>query len=100
MKPTELPWTGERLVPSLTGDIVLEHLHRYLFAMELAAGKDVLDIACGEGYGGNLLAIRARSVTGVDISMETVQHARTKYSRSNLTFLQGSCTAIPIPDKS
>jgi len=100
MKPTELPWTGERLVPSLTGDIVLEHLHRYLFAMELAAGRDVLDIACGEGYGGNLLASRARSVTGVDISLETIQHARSKYSRANLSFLQGSCAAIPMPDKS
>jgi 2-polyprenyl-3-methyl-5-hydroxy-6-metoxy-1,4-benzoquinol methylase len=33
----------------------------------------VLDIACGEGYVGNLLAIRARSVTGVDISLEAIK---------------------------
>jgi len=73
MNPNGLPWTGDRLVPSFTGDIVLEHLHRYFFPMELAVGKDVLDIACGEGYVGNLLAIRARSVTGVDISLEAIK---------------------------
>ncbi len=47
----KLPWTGERYVPGVIGDIELEHLHRYYLARELALGKDVLDIACGEGYG-------------------------------------------------
>ena len=97
----ELPWTGERLVTSFQGgDIVLEHLHRYAFAAELVAGKDVLDIACGEGYGSNLLAASARSVTGVDIPEEIIRHARSKYVRSNLTFHQGNCLAIPIPNHS
>src|ERR1700722_15129763 len=99
-QPHELPWTGERLVPSLNGDIVLEHLHRYAFAADLVAGKDVLDIACGEGYGSNLLAARARSVIGVDISEETIGHAQSNYVRDNLTFRPGSCLAIPTPDQS
>ncbi|HNP61759.1 MAG TPA: hypothetical protein PKM72_13020, partial [Nitrospirales bacterium] len=50
-EPPKLPWTGERYVPGVIGDIELEHLHRYYLARELAVGKDVLDIACGEGYG-------------------------------------------------
>ena len=87
-------------MPSLNGDIVLEHLHRYAFAADLVAGKDVLDIACGEGYGSNLLAARARSVTGVDISEETIGYAQSKYVRDNLAFLPGSCLAIPAPDQS
>jgi len=95
---SELPWTGERLVPSLSGDIVLEHLHRYALAAELVDGKDVLDIASGEGYGTNLLAARARSAIGVDISDEAVWHARGKYPRANLGFRLGTCTAIPLPD--
>jgi hypothetical protein len=32
----ELPWTGERLVPSQTGKIAAEHLHRYAIASALA----------------------------------------------------------------
>ena len=93
----ELPWTGERLVPTLRGDIILEHLHRYAFASEMAGGRDVLDIACGEGYGSNLLATRARTVVGVDISEEATRHATNKYARANLNFVTGNCIAIPLP---
>ncbi len=77
----DLPWTGERLVTSLSGQIVFEHLHRYAIACVLAEGKDVLDIACGEGYGSALLGSRARSVIGVDADDRAVQHANGKYGR-------------------
>lgn len=49
-----LEFTGERFVPEEHGNIELEHWHRYLQARELAVGKDVLDIASGEGYGSAL----------------------------------------------
>ena len=52
----QLRWTGERYLPEMEGDIEMEHLHRYAIARDLAYGKDVLDIACGEGYGSELLA--------------------------------------------
>jgi O-antigen biosynthesis protein len=93
---TELPWTGERLVGASEGDIVFEHVHRYALALDLAAGKRVLDIACGEGYGSQLLAGVARSVLGVDISAQTVEHASRKYQAQNLKFLVGSCDAMPV----
>jgi GT2 family glycosyltransferase/SAM-dependent methyltransferase len=96
----ELAWTGERYVPPVSGNIALEHLHRYAFARELAGGKDVLDIACGEGYGSALLAQVARHVIGVDISGETLDHAAAKYGRDNLEFRLGSCAAIPLADRS
>lgn len=91
-----LPWTGERYVPELNGQIALEHLHRYLFACDLAAGKDVLDIACGEGYGSALLAARARSVVGVDIAEDAVRHAATRYQLANLRFMTGTCHQVPL----
>ena len=47
----ELPFTGERFIPGVQGEIWLEHWHRYHFAARWAAGKRVLDVACGEGYG-------------------------------------------------
>lgn len=96
----ELEWTGERYVPQLRGRIALEHLHRYAYASGLVLGLDVLDIASGEGYGSEMLSRVASTVIGVDIDKASVEHATRKYLRSNLSFKKGSCTEIPIPDKS
>lgn len=93
-----IDWTGERFLPTVGGDIALEHLHRYALAQSLATGKRVLDIACGEGYGSNILAEVATSVLGVDIDASTVAHAEGTYKRANLAFRQGSCTSLDLPD--
>lgn len=96
-----LEFTGERFVPGVKGEIWIEHWHRYHFATRWVPGKRVLDIACGEGYGSALLARTAREVVGVDVSEEAVAHAMRAYAGSgNLTFMHGSCTAIPLPDAS
>ncbi len=95
-----LEFTGERFVPEEHGNIELEHWHRYLQARELAVGKDVLDIASGEGYGSALISEVARQVTGVDIAPEAVAHASARYQRPNLRYLEGNCAAIPLPDHS
>jgi 2-polyprenyl-3-methyl-5-hydroxy-6-metoxy-1,4-benzoquinol methylase/glycosyltransferase involved in cell wall biosynthesis len=95
-----LLWTGERYLPSIHGGVELEHFHRYLFAEQIVKGKRVLDIASGEGYGSALLARSAAYVTGVDISAEAVVHAKVTYHADNLTYLVGSCAAIPLPDHS
>ena len=88
-------WTGERLETFVYNDTTFEHLHRYAISLQLSAGKKVLDIACGEGYGSNLIAQYATEVIGVDISQETIDIATKKYQRDNLKFLQGSADAIP-----
>lgn len=92
--------TGERYLPEYDGDWTLEHTHRYMLARELAKGKAVLDIACGDGYGSHMLAEVAESVVGVDIDLPTVQRAKGKYSRNGLTYVQGSAAAIPLADDS
>jgi ubiquinone/menaquinone biosynthesis C-methylase UbiE len=97
---SQLPWTGERYVPQLTGQIQLEHVHRYLLAREYAKDKDVLDIASGEGFGSAILANTARTVIGVDISAEAVKHASVCYQIGNVEFRQGSCTEIPLDNNS
>jgi glycosyltransferase involved in cell wall biosynthesis/SAM-dependent methyltransferase len=96
----DLPWTGERYVPQIRGDIALEHLHRYAFASGLSEGKRVLDIACGEGYGSEMLSHNAKSVVGVDIDPATVAHAIKKYRSPKMKFIKGACEKIPLPDKS
>ena len=100
MPAAELAWTGERLVTTCHRPIVYEHLHRYALAFGLAKRKRVLDIACGEGYGANLLARTASKVIGVDLDAGTIAHAKAKYRRRNLHFVQGSCTEIPCEDHS
>ncbi len=97
---TPLATTGERLMTDNRSENVPEHLHRYALACRLASGVDTLDIACGEGYGTNLLASHAASVVGVDVSADAIAHASQKYKRSGLRFLHGSATAIPLPDGS
>jgi SAM-dependent methyltransferase len=97
----DLTFTGERFVPGIEGEIVYEHVHRYAFARRYAAGRRVLDAACGEGYGSAILAGAAREVVGVDIDPATVAHARTSYaSVRNLSFVEGSAAELPLPDAS
>jgi hypothetical protein len=43
-----------------------EHVARYKFARQFCAGKTVADIACGTGYGSQILAEVATSVTSYD----------------------------------
>lgn len=96
-----LAFTGERFVPELVREIWYEHWHRYVFALPWAAGRRVLDCACGEGYGADLLARRARSVAGLDRSAEAIRHARQRYGqRENLDFAEGDCADLPFADAS
>jgi SAM-dependent methyltransferase len=50
------------------------------------AGLRVIDMACGEGYGSDLLARNAASAVGVDANPEAHEHARARYRRPHLRF--------------
>jgi lipopolysaccharide biosynthesis protein/ubiquinone/menaquinone biosynthesis C-methylase UbiE len=100
MSSNSLAPDGERFLPQFKGIIELEHYHRYFMAQEVVASKDVLDIASGEGFGSAILSRTARSVIGVDISTDAVEHARSYYTQGNLRFIHGSATEIPIPEAS
>ena len=88
--------TIERHAVNSAFPVDAEHLHRYAFAAELVQKKVVLDIACGEGYGSNILAKQAEFVTAVDLDQRTVTEASKNYKRANLLFKQGSLLNIPV----
>ncbi|HWT15794.1 MAG TPA: class I SAM-dependent methyltransferase [Patescibacteria group bacterium] len=89
----ELPFTGERFTPECVREIWYEHVHRYALARPLAAGKRVLDIACGEGYGSAIVAPVARAVTGIDVSRDAIAHARARYGLlPNVDFREADAT--------
>ena len=95
-----LPWSGERFIPGLAGEIEFEHVHRYLFAAQFCSNKAVLDVASGEGYGTNILASQAKSVIGVDVAADAVEHASSKYASDNLSFRLGPAQELPIESQS
>ena len=95
-----LGFTGERFLPECAGEMIYEHWHRYLIVREYVAGKRVLDVASGEGYGSHLLSNTATHVVGVDISAEAVAHANSRYGGERLRYVAASCTQVPEPDAS
>ena len=100
--PVNNLFTGERFIPGIEDSkLETEHYQRYLSVCSLVEDKVVLDAACGEGYGSSIMASMAKSVTGVDIDVETVERARITYKGwDNLRFLQGSIESIPAEDNS
>ena len=98
MAKEQLDFTGERFVPGIKDDkLKIEHYQRYLSVRELVKDKVVLDIACGEGYGSDMLASAAQRVIGIDIDRDVVEHAAKRYAhRNNLQYLQGTAESIPL----
>jgi SAM-dependent methyltransferase len=75
--------TGERTLPDVPEENYWfrRHLVVYEWIAERVHGRRVVDLACGEGYGADVLSRTAASVVGVDANPEAFAHARAKYPR-------------------
>jgi SAM-dependent methyltransferase len=93
-----LPLTGERTVPGLAVENYWFRRHEvaYLHCVDVCAGRDVLEAGCGEGYGADLIAATARTVTAVDYDAATVAHVRARYPRVGV--LAANLASLPMPD--
>jgi SAM-dependent methyltransferase len=99
-----LALTGERTLPDVPEENYWfqRHLVVYEWIARQVGGLRVADLACGEGYGSDVLAAAgAAAVVGVDANPEAHEHARLRYVRDNLTFTRtlvelydGPCDAI------
>ncbi|SDL25403.1 class I SAM-dependent methyltransferase [Natronincola ferrireducens] len=79
-----MKYTGERVIPKLMNPrngMLIEHIARYEFAKSFCKGR-VLDIACGSGYGSEILLKdnpRIKELVGIDIDQESIAYAKEHY---------------------
>ncbi len=81
----------QRIRPKVGGNwdndqIYTNTLMFYLVARELVLKKDILDAACGLGYGTYLLSLISRSAIGIDIDNESLSYACSNFKNNNLEF--------------
>src|SRR5580698_2824894 len=93
---------GERVLEGDREELVQEHISRYQFAVRyistspVVAPGLVLDCACGSGYGTAVLAKKAETVVGIDISDVAIDYARNHYRQKNVAFQVGSAEDLPV----
>jgi len=78
-----------------------EHEGRYRFAAPYAAGRTILDVACGSGYGAQLLAESGASrVAGVDASSEALALAADRFPHARLIYVRADAGRLPFAEAS
>lgn len=97
---SDLDKVPERMVASEVSQPTWErHVARYRFAANYAKDCNVLDIACGTGYGSEILNFSgANRVIGADVSREALNHALKHYASDHVTFLRADGEALPFSD--
>ncbi|MBV9493852.1 MAG: class I SAM-dependent methyltransferase [Acidobacteria bacterium] len=70
---------GENISPEVPNDLYQAHLSIYEFFAGFCAGKRVLDVGCGAGYGTAHLAPHASSILGIDFDRRNVRYARRRF---------------------
>ncbi len=66
--------------------VQIEGLGRYLFALDFLQTKglkNVLDVGCYNGFGCSIMAEKAESVTGIDISRKFINQAQKNLEKNN-----------------
>lgn len=78
---------GERQVSPTVEGIRRDHVARYEWLAKHIPGKcSIVDIACGIGYGSNILASAGHTVVGMDIDAEAIAYARKHYAHPRARF--------------
>ena len=76
-------------------------IKRFLDLSKVNKDDKVLDIPCGTGYIGEILAVTEAEVFASDISLEMMDLAINEYSSPRFSgFVQADITEIPFPDES
>lgn len=79
---------------------IREGVARYKLAAALVPGKDVLDVACGSGYGPEVLAAAgARSVVAVDMDPEAIAYCESHFKRTKVKYRVADARGLPYIDE-
>ncbi len=85
----------ERVVVFDPNEAPVDHFERYSFVKNfINPDDDVMDIACGVGYGSAYLAKKAKSVMGVDINQPSIDFAKKIFTDSNLSYICMDATKV------
>ncbi len=96
-----MEFTGERIIPGkVEPDLYNEHLVRYLFSLQFAGSRKVLDLGCGTGYGARLMAETASEVIAADVSPEAIHYARENFSAAHLHYMLTDATHLSFASNS
>jgi SAM-dependent methyltransferase len=91
------PRAVERIALGFSGmypGLEAEHIARYRWAAKYMRDANVLDVACGTGYGAKILfAAGARRVTSVDLSFHAIEFGVRSY---NIAGLVGNAHLLPF----
>lgn len=100
MRPRRRPHLAaeERLGNDPTSELWGEHRSRYRFAARQAAGLRVLDIACGAGFGLEMLRQAGARAIGMDLDAEALSTCRRGYPCAPVS--RADAAHLPLPDES
>ncbi len=88
---------AERWVYSYMFDVTeREHLERYQFVTKDTQNKNVLDIACGSGYGSYIIANegKAKQIIAVDLSEDSIRYGNHRFPNPKITRLVGDAQEV------
>jgi len=99
--PQGLTDDGERMVPEFHRGtyVYAEHMARYLLSAAFVRDRRVLDVACGSGYGVEILSdAGARHVVGLDVAPKAALYGHGHFAGPRTTFLVGEGGSLPFAD--
>jgi SAM-dependent methyltransferase len=88
----------ERLANDPTSELWGEHRARYRFAQRYARDQQVVDVACGAGFGLRMLGAVAASVIGIDLDLAALTAVRRNDSSARL--VRADAGRLPLADAS
>lgn len=98
--------SGERQVGESVDKIQPDHIIRYNAAikkihylMPKNIKLNILDCACGVGYGSYLMAQNTNSnITAIDISEQAIEYAKRYFNNENINYWCDDCLKVVIAD--
>lgn len=69
------------------------------FAAHILPTDNVVDIGCGDGSVAYDVAPHAKRVVGMDMSEKSIERAKRRHARENITYLVGDVTTYPFQEK-